>query len=127
MQAQKIPIRHRRDLENPSRFIEKQQTQEKPSKVKAKLAFCAILLVCFALSVATVVIYSKVVMTNFEITNAEKEVDHLLAEQRELELIEADLSCLGRIENIARTQLGMKEAKELNIQTVSQDDFLEAQ
>ena len=122
LEARKIPLSQPSEITSP-RPSQNHQPQEQPYKKKEKFSFYALLILCILLSVAIISLYSKVVTTNYQIAAAEDRIEELMENQRSLELKVAGLSCLDRIEGIARTQLGMEKERSLNIQTVSHDEI----
>ena len=126
MQAQKLTSARPREqisYQNNTRL----HTQEKPFTAKRKAAVYAIIILCVILSVLVITFYSKVVTTQYQISETEAKIEALMQEQQDLELKVARLNCLERIEGIARTQLGMIEERELEIQTVSHEEIAGSQ
>ncbi len=80
--------------------------QDPQARVKRFKVF-ALFLSCFLLSLVVVAQYSSLVMTNYRLSSAQKELAAIQDSTRQLELEVAKLSSVGVIEEIARTELGM--------------------
>ncbi len=74
---------------------------------KAKLVM--ILLTCFMLSLVVVAQYSSLVVLNYRLSSARNELLAANEITRTLELEAAKLGSIGRVEQIAREELGMVE------------------
>lgn len=75
-------------------------------------------------SIVVVAQYSSLVMINYRLGNARSELAEIKEASRILELEVAKLSTIGRIEKIARADLGMVEPEisQLRILTARQGD-----
>jgi len=87
---------------------------------KVKLFF--IVTIIFLLSLVTVAQYSTLVILNYRLSSVRTELSAVLDSSRTLELEAARLSAVGRIDQIAREELGMvdPEIEQLKVLTVSQ-------
>ncbi len=96
------------------------RTEPKSRFKKAKLF--VILLTCFMLSLVVVAQYSALVILNYRLSSARTELIAVHETSRVLELEAARLGSVGRIEQIARTELGMvePEADQLKVLTATQ-------
>ncbi|HED24723.1 MAG TPA: hypothetical protein ENN91_06325 [Firmicutes bacterium] len=90
----------------PAREPFSRPNQEKGLK-KAKLLF--VMMTCFLLSLVVVAQYSSVVIMNYRLSGARDDLAVIQEEIRVLELEAAQLGSIGRIEAIAREELGMIE------------------
>ncbi len=102
-----------RKLSNPNRFVTMPQPAGSPglypqpgSKLR-KVKLSLILISCFILSLAVVAQYSSLVMLNYRLSSTRTELAEMTEVSRALELEVAHLSSVGRIEQIARDELGM--------------------
>lgn len=80
--------------------------------------------VCFVLGMVVIAQYSSIVSLHYQMSRDEIRLGQLVEEYRSLELEAAQLSSLGRIDQIARTELGMREPEisQVRILTASQED-----
>jgi len=83
--------------------------QQDPLRRVKRFKLVTLCLSCFLLSLVVVAQYSSLVMTNYRISSAQKELAAIQDSTRQLELEVAKLSSVGVIEEIARTELGMVE------------------
>lgn len=74
-----------------------------------KMKLLSVILTCFLLSLVVVAQYSSVVIMNYRLSGARNELAAINEEVRILELEAAQLGSIGRIEAIAREELGMIE------------------
>ncbi len=126
LQARKVSFQQYHQHQYKKRYTAVPQTRtryraQEKSRAKARLPIYIFLLICFILSVASVAQYCKIVTTNFEIGKAQKEIERLTEERKELELEIAGLNSLERIEGIARAGLELEEAQKIKIHTVAQN------
>jgi cell division protein FtsL len=79
---------------------------------------------CFVLGLLVIVQYSCMISLQREIHRAEVTLAGLGEECRAMELEAAKLASLGRIESVARVELGMREPDhgQLKVLTASQED-----
>lgn len=75
----------------------------------AKFKVLTILFTCFILSLVVVAQYSSLVIMNYRMSTIHTEMAAMSAITHEFELEAARLSTVGRIEQIAREELGMAE------------------
>ena len=89
---------------------------------KAKLLF--VMTLCFILSIVVVAQYSYLVITNYRLGSIRSELMEAKEVSHILELEAAQLSTIGRIEVIARVDLGMVEPEigQLRILTAHQGE-----
>jgi cell division protein FtsL len=89
---------------------------------KATLLLMAV--VCFVLGIVVIAQYSSIVSLHFQLSRNEIRLVELAEEFRSLELEGARLSALGRIDHIARIELGMREPdiSQIRILTASRED-----
>ncbi len=80
-----------------------------PATRLKKVKLMLILFTCFALSLAVVGQYSSLVILNYRLSSSRAELAAVTEVSRDLELEAAKLSSIGRIEQIARDELGMTE------------------
>lgn len=87
-----------------------------------KFKLLLVLITCFLLSLTIVAQYSSLVIMNYRLSNNQVELDTMKETVRVLELEVAELSSIGRIETIAREELGMVEPQlnQLRVLTASQ-------
>lgn len=90
------PVRHHVPVQMPGSRLK-----------KAKLLL--IFFTCFMLSVAVVAQYSSLVMLNYSLGRVRHELTAVKERLHFLELEAGQLSAIGRIEEIARVDLGMVE------------------
>jgi len=102
-----------RKLSNANRLISPPQPIGNPAitpqpghKLKKAKLFL-ILMFCFMLSLAVVAQYSALVIFNYRLSSTRAELAEMMEASRVLELEVAQLSSVGRIELIARDDLGM--------------------
>ncbi len=81
----------------------------RPGQKLAKLKLISIMLTCFILCLIVVAQYSFLVIMNYQMSSIRTELASLSVVTHELELEAARLSTAGRIEQIAREELGMVE------------------
>ena len=122
IQARKVsvPKQNKKEFASPSPKVRK-KIDVKTVFARREFHLYGILLACIILAVAAVGQYCKLVTTNFAIGQEESRVEMLLEEQRELKKEYANLNSLVRIEHIARNELAMEEARELQIMTASSE------
>lgn len=79
--------------------------------------------VCFVLGIMVVAQYLSIVSLHYQMSRDEIRLGELEEEYRSLKLEAAHLSSLGRIDQIARSELGMREPEisQFRILTASQD------
>jgi len=82
--------------------------QDPQQRIK-RFKLVTLFLSCFLLSLIIVAQYSSLVMTNYRLSSAQKELAAIQDSTRQLEVEVAKLSSVGIIEEIARTELGMIE------------------
>ena len=88
----------------PSRHpVYRPEPDRRAKKVKLLLIF----ITCFLLSLVVVAQYSTLVIMNYRLSSARTALAESLEASRLLELEVANLSAVGRIEAIAREELGM--------------------
>jgi cell division protein FtsL len=87
-----------------------------------KFKLLLVLITCFLLSLTVVAQYSSLVIMNYRLSNNRVELAAMKETVRVLELEAAELSSIGRIEAIAREELGMVEPQlnQLRVLTASQ-------
>jgi cell division protein FtsL len=90
-------------------------------RVKKVKLFCIVTII-FLLSLVTVAQYSSLVILNYRLSSVRTELTVVLDSSRTLELEVARLSSVGRIDQIAREELGMvdPEIEQLRVLTVGQ-------
>lgn len=90
-----------------------------PERRLKKIKMFLILTACFLLSLAVVAQYSSLVILNYRLSSSRAELAELKEISRALEVEIAGLSSIGRIEQIARNELGMvdPEIGQLNVIT----------
>ncbi len=94
-----------------------------PGSRLKKVKLSLILLTCFMLSIAVVAQYSSMVVMNYHLSSARVELAEVSEVTRALELEAAQLGSIGRIEQIARNELGMvePEVNQLRVITANRD------
>ena len=87
-----------------------------------KFKLLLVLITCFLLSLTVVAQYSSLVLMNYHLSNNRVELVAMKEATRVMELEAAELSSIGRIETIAREELGMIEPQlnQLRVLTASQ-------
>lgn len=93
-----------------------------PGRRLRKFKLLLVLITCFLLSLTIVAQYSTLVIMNYRLSNNRVELVAMKEAVRVLELEAAELSSIGRIETIAREELGMVEPQlnQLRVLTASQ-------
>jgi cell division protein FtsL len=96
--------------------------QVEPGRRAKKVKLFCIVTIIFLLSLVTVAQYSSLVILNYRLSSARIELAAILDSSRTLELEVARLSSVGRIDQIAREELGMvdPEIEQLRVLTVGQ-------
>ncbi|MBS3942819.1 MAG: cell division protein FtsL [Dethiobacter sp.] len=89
-----------------------------------KLVLLGMVAICFMLAVLAVSLYSSIVSLHYQIKSTETQLNLLADEYRSQELEIARLSSLGRIDHLARNELGMREPVpgQIRILTASRGD-----
>lgn len=79
---------------------------------------------CFLLGLVVVAQYSQIVALNYSISRSQVNTGTLVEEYRELEIEAARLGSLSRIDNYARSELGMREpaTSQLRVLTAARED-----
>ncbi len=93
-----------------------------PGQRLRKFKLLLVLTTCFLLSLTVVAQYSSLVIMNYRLGNDRVELAAMKEATRVMELEVAELSSIGRIETIAREELGMIEPQlnQLRVLTASQ-------
>jgi len=78
-----------------------------PGRKSKKVKLVIVFSLCFLLSLAVIAQYSSLVILNYRLSAARAELASIQEASRILELEVASLSSVGRIEQIARDELGM--------------------
>jgi cell division protein FtsL len=100
--------------------------QQDPQARIRRFKLVTLLLSCFLLSLVVVAQYSSLVMTNYSLSSAQKELAAIQDSTRQLELEVAKLSSVGVIEAIARTELGMVEPDLAQLRIITASRVLSA-
>ncbi len=87
----------------------KPYSRPEPGRKAKKFKLLLIMTLCFLLALAVVAQYSTLVIANYRLGEARTELVSLQEASRLLELEVARLSSVGRIDQIARNELGMVE------------------
>jgi cell division protein FtsL len=97
-------------------------TRHEPGRRARKVKLFCIVSAIFLLSLVTVAQYSSLVILNYRLSSVRTELAAVVESSRSLELEVARLSSVGRIDQIAREELGMidPEIEQLRVLTVSQ-------
>ncbi|MDY6825719.1 MAG: cell division protein FtsL [Bacillota bacterium] len=106
----------------PTREPVRRPVQGKGLK-KVKLLF--VVTTCFLLCLVVIAQYSSVVIMNYRLSGARDELGTIKEDIRDLELEAAQLGSVGRIEAIAREELGMIEpaVDQINIIAVNSGEL----
>ncbi len=98
------------------------KTRNEPGRRVKKVKLFCIVSIIFLLSLVTVAQYSSLVILNYRLSSVRTELSAVLESSRSFELEVARLSTVGRIDQIAREELGMvdPEIEQLRVLTVSQ-------
>lgn len=104
-QARKLSNANR--LISPPQPIRNPAITPQPGRKLKKAKLFLILMFCFMLSLAVVAQYSTLVILNYRLSSTRAELAEIMEASRVLELEVAQLSSVGRIELIARDDLGM--------------------
>ena len=93
-----------------------------PGQRLRKFKLLLVVITCFLLSLTVVAQYSSLVIMNYRLSDNQVELAAMKETTRVLELEVAELSSIGRIETIAREELGMIEPQlnQLRVLTASQ-------
>lgn len=121
-QARRLSTDNR--LVSPVQPIRNPGVIQRPGSRLRKVKLFFILMFCFMLSLVVVGQYSSLVMLNYRLSNARVELAEIKEVSRILELEASQLSTIGRIEQIAREELGMIEPElgQLRVLTARQGD-----
>jgi cell division protein FtsL len=94
-----------------------------PGRRAKKVKLFLIITLCFLLSLVVVAQYSSLVIANYRLSSLRTELGAIQDTSRQLELEVARLSAVGRIDQIARDELGMvdPELDQLRIITAGRD------
>lgn len=100
----------------------KPSTRVEPGRRVKKVKLFCVVTIIFLLCLVTVAQYSSLVILNYRLSSVRTELSAVLDSSRTLELEVARLSSVGRIDQIAREELGMvdPEIEQLRVLTVSQ-------
>lgn len=95
--------------------------RSEPGRRVKKFKLFVVLTLCFFLSLVVVAQYSSLVILNYRLSSARAELAAIQDASRSLELEVAQLSSIGRIDQIAREELGMvdPEIDQLRVITAS--------
>ncbi|MBW6464498.1 MAG: cell division protein FtsL [Dethiobacteria bacterium] len=95
-----------------------------PGRRVKKFKLFVVFTLCFFLSLVVVAQYSSLVILNYRLSSARAELVAIQEASRSLELEVAQLSSIGRIDQIAREELNMvdPEIDQLRVITVSRTD-----
>ena len=96
--------------------------RNKPGRRVKKVKLFCIVSIIFLLSLVTVAQYSSLVILNYRLSSVRTELSVVLDSSRTFELEVARLSSVGRIDQIAREELGMvdPEIEQLRVLSVGQ-------
>lgn len=83
------------------------QNRPEPGHRVKKFKLLVVISLCFLLSLVVVAQYSSLVILNYKVSSARAELAVIHEVSRTLELEIAQLSSVGRIDQIAREELGM--------------------
>jgi len=110
---------------SPAQPAGKPHSRPEPERFLKKVKLLSIMIGCFVLSLVVVAQYSSLVVFNFRMSNARTELSALKEETRSLELEAAQLGSIGRIERIAREELGLvdPEVGQLKVITAERDNI----
>jgi cell division protein FtsL len=100
--------------------------QQDPQRRIKQFILVSLFLCCFLLSLIVVAQYSSLVMTNYRLSSAQRELAAIQDSARQLELEVAKLSSIGTIEAIARTELGMVEPELAQLRIITAGRVLSA-
>ena len=97
-------------------------TRNEPGRRFKKVKLFSIVTIIFLLSLVTVAQYSSLVILNYRLSSVRTELSAVIDSSRTLELEVARLSAVGRIDQIAREELGMvdPEIEQLRVLAVGQ-------
>ncbi|MGM0651289.1 MAG: cell division protein FtsL [Bacillota bacterium] len=90
-----------------------------PGSLLKKVKLLSILLTCFVLSITVVAQYSSMVVMNYQLSSTRTELAEVREATRLLELEAAQLGTIGRIEQVARDELGMVDPELNQLKVVS--------
>lgn len=93
--------------------------RSQPLSMLKKAKFLLILLTCFVLSIAVVAQYSSMVVMNYQLSSVRTELAEAREATRLLELEAAQLGSIGRIEQVARNELGMVDPELGQLRVIS--------
>ncbi len=121
-QARQLPAYNR--LISPAQPIRNPGVIQRPGSRLRKVKLFFTLTFCFILSLVVVAQYSSLIILNYRLSNARVELAEIKEASRTLELEASQLSTIGRIEQIAREELGMIEPEigQLRVLTARQGD-----
>ncbi len=115
--ARQLVPQHSRGMQNrPYRFPAYQQDPQRRVK---KVTAIALFLASFMLSLVVVAQYSSLVIANYQLSRAQRELAVVKNSVSQLELKVAKNSSIVVIEEIARTELGMGEPELKQIKVIS--------
>jgi cell division protein FtsL len=100
----------------------KPSARTEPGRRAKKVKLFCIATIIFLLSLVTVAQYSSLVIVNYRLSSARIDLAAILDSSRTFELEVARLSSVGRIDQIAREELGMvdPEIEQLRVLAVGQ-------
>lgn len=97
-----------------------QTTQVSPQRdLSGFKSFIAIYLVVLILALAVVAQHARVIMAGYELGRIESTATELLEQRRALEIERAKLGSLSLIEEIARSELGMREPEQDQVKVIA--------
>jgi len=105
----------------PAQFQDQQQRVRQPRVVipgkKALLFLMGAL--CCTLGLVVIAQYASIIGLRYQLNTSEAELGRVEEEHRKLEMETAYLSSLGRIDQIARNELGMREPDQSQIRILT--------
>lgn len=94
---------------SPARPVKYPRPGQRTDSRLKKVKLVSIFITCFILGIVVVAQYSSLVIINYRLGNMRAELAGVTEASRILELEVAQLSTIGRIEQIAKVDLGMVE------------------
>jgi cell division protein FtsL len=112
-----------RVISPPSHLSKGVAVRPEPGRRAKKVKLLFVIALCFLLSLVVVAQYSSLVIANYRLSSVRSELAAIQDTSRQLELEVARLSSVGRIDQIARDELGMidPELEQLRIITAGRD------
>lgn len=108
-----------RAIAPPQQPFQSEALSPKPAQRARKIKLFLIIVSCFLLCLVVVAQYSQLVITNYRLSRTRAELGALQEQTGQLELEVAALSSVGRLEEVARTELNMAEPTPAQLRVIT--------